>query len=1019
MGPLLLPLSLFLLSSNADAQQYALTDLGNLGGTSSYAAGINASGQVTGWTYTTGNAAYHAFLYSSGTMQDLGTLGGINSYGEGINAGGQVTGYADYTTNAPYETYHAFLYSSGTMQDLGSLGGTDSAGYAINASGQATGYAYITGNMVSQAFLDSGGAMGNLGGLAGTTSDGQGINASGQVTGWSNTASGPAHAFLYTGGTMQDLGTLGGTLSYGNGINASGQVTGSAYTTSGAEHAFLYSSGTMQDLGTLGGLASYGNGINASGQVTGSALPASGGAHAFLYGNGTMKDLNTLDTSSALAKYVTLTSGASINDNGAIVANGTDSRSTAVNHSYPNHAYLLTPIPPPSILWQNSNGDVVRWFMNGGTISSTADFGVIPPSWSIQGTADFNGDGNADILWRNTTTGDVVIWFMNGEAISASAYLGTIPSSWMIQGTGNFNSDGKADILWRNSNGDVVIWFMNGGTIASSVDLGVIPSSWSIQGTGDFNADGNSDIVWRNTNSGDVNIWFMNGGTISSSVDLGVTPASWTIQATGVDGQPDIVWRNSNGDVVIWFMSAGTITSSVDLGVIPSNWKIQGTGDFNSDGNSDILWRNTTTGDVVMWLLNGGTIGSSAYVGTIPMTWTIEQGNGSSPPVIAVSGNRFVNAAGNTVELVGASISGLELQSSLWPGIAGLTSAQWQTLASTWSQLGQTINVIRLPLNSYSWLNLTCVDPGSGDAGNDYKANGGGTFTPDPTSTYQADVEQTVTAITAAGLYVILDLQWDAPNNVSGQPMCPVGQPAFASADHAPAFWSSVAYAFQGNAAVIFELFNEPFGDNVYGNGVIQNGNTYTPGPDAIIMANGGSWAHPFLMQDNANQNQNCGTNHNQSCQNELFNTNAPNPVQIAGELSLLAAIRATGASNVVLASPIGYAGEIETWLGSYASAGNPDPLEQFGVSWHLYGYAKGTTPPLSILAAGYPIVITETYGFDAAIDGGKNLNGYTWAAQNDIGYLWWGLNNWGDQSAPALYTKLAADVPWLDSTAP
>jgi hypothetical protein len=346
-------------------------------------------------------------------------------------------------------------------------------------------------------------------------------------------------------------------------------------------------------------------------------------------------------------------------------------------------------------------------------------------------------------------------------------------------------------------------------------------------------------------------------------------------------------------------------------------------------------------------------------------------------------------------------------------------AAQWKALASTWSQLGQTINVIRLPLNSYSWLNLTCVDPGSSDADNDYKANGGGTFTPDPTSAYQTDVEQTVTAITAAGLYVILDLQWDAPNNASGQPMCPVGQPAFASADHAPAFWTSVANAFQGNAAVIFELFNEPFGDNVYGNGVIQNGSTYAPGPDATIMANGGSWAHPFMMQDNANQNQNCGTNHNQSCQNELFNTNAPNPVQIAGELSLLSAIRATGATNVVLASPIGYAGEIETWLGSYASAGNPDPLGQFGAAWHINGYAKGSAPPLSVLAAGYPIAITETYGFDAAIDGGKNLNGYTWAAQNGIGYLWWGLNNWGDQATPALYTKLAADVPWLDSTTP
>ncbi len=56
--------------------------------------------------------------------------------------------------------------------------------------------------------------------------------------------------------------------------------------------------------------------------------------------------------------------------------------------------------------------------MKGGTIASTSDVGVIPSSWTIQGTCDFNSDGHTDILWRNTTTGDVVVWFMNGGAIA-------------------------------------------------------------------------------------------------------------------------------------------------------------------------------------------------------------------------------------------------------------------------------------------------------------------------------------------------------------------------------------------------------------------------------------------------------------------------------------------------------------------------------------------------------------------------------------------------------------------------
>ena len=56
--------------------QFTITDLGTLGGSISYAYGINDSGQVAGWSYLAGNSAWHAFLYDGTVMKDLGTLGG-------------------------------------------------------------------------------------------------------------------------------------------------------------------------------------------------------------------------------------------------------------------------------------------------------------------------------------------------------------------------------------------------------------------------------------------------------------------------------------------------------------------------------------------------------------------------------------------------------------------------------------------------------------------------------------------------------------------------------------------------------------------------------------------------------------------------------------------------------------------------------------------------------------------------------------------------------------------------------
>jgi probable HAF family extracellular repeat protein len=76
-----------------DSNGKGLTELGTLGGDSSYALGINDAGQVVGWSYTA-ERDRHAFITGpSGVgMTDLGTLGGSNSYANGINDSGQVVG---------------------------------------------------------------------------------------------------------------------------------------------------------------------------------------------------------------------------------------------------------------------------------------------------------------------------------------------------------------------------------------------------------------------------------------------------------------------------------------------------------------------------------------------------------------------------------------------------------------------------------------------------------------------------------------------------------------------------------------------------------------------------------------------------------------------------------------------------------------------------------------------------------------------------------------------------------------
>ena len=86
-----------------------------------------------------------------------------------------------------------------------------------------------------------------------------------------------------------------------------------------------------------------------------------------------------------------------------------------------------------------TNGTVVIWEMSGGTILASVGWQHVSPGWTIVGTGDFNGDGKTDILWRCTdasdvtcTNGTVVIWEMNGGTILAEVGDYVVATQWTL-----------------------------------------------------------------------------------------------------------------------------------------------------------------------------------------------------------------------------------------------------------------------------------------------------------------------------------------------------------------------------------------------------------------------------------------------------------------------------------------------------------------------------------------------------------------------------------------------------------
>ncbi len=260
-----------------------------------------------------------------------------------------------------------------------------------------------------------------------------------------------------------------------------------------------------------------------------------------------------------------------------------------------------------------------------------------PPAF----TKDFNGDGSDDLLWYERTTGVLGTWILDGTtnvvkrmdlARTIPHILGRLgePIGPQVMGTGDFNGDGRSDVLlYDQGTGVVSYWIMDSfGNVVGTQELSqkrLGTLGFTIKGTGDFNNDGYLDVLWYNATTGNVAAWLLDGaGTVISGLEtLQTAPASsgWALVGTGDfngDHNVDLLWANwGTGVVGAWLLNGlnMTVMGYPNIGpTFPVNqgWGLEGTGDYNHDGQTDLLWYNSRTGVVGTWYLNGTALGSPA-----------------------------------------------------------------------------------------------------------------------------------------------------------------------------------------------------------------------------------------------------------------------------------------------------------------------------------------------------------------------------------------------------------------------
>jgi FG-GAP-like repeat/FG-GAP repeat len=270
------------------------------------------------------------------------------------------------------------------------------------------------------------------------------------------------------------------------------------------------------------------------------------------------------------------------------------------------------------VLYARSVGVYGISFM-AGTVTEDCQQVDVPSTVTFMGTGDFNGDGKADIVWRNMGTGAVSITLMNAGTVSQTLSVGQTPIALNVrlEGIGDFDGNGRADMLWRNqtTGRSVMSYHSADGSVLSwpVVSEFINPASTTALKVGDINGDGKSDIVWRNMSSGNVVISLMDG---NAATWRGITqsPIATTVRLEAIgdfdgNGKADLLWRNTRtGNSLMSYHNAdGSVASwpSVSQFINPSTTSAVAVGDFDADDKTDILWRNLGTGNSVISLMNG------------------------------------------------------------------------------------------------------------------------------------------------------------------------------------------------------------------------------------------------------------------------------------------------------------------------------------------------------------------------------------------------------------------------------
>ncbi|MGK9164973.1 glycoside hydrolase family 5 protein [Inquilinus limosus] len=356
---------------------------------------------------------------------------------------------------------------------------------------------------------------------------------------------------------------------------------------------------------------------------------------------------------------------------------------------------------------------------------------------------------------------------------------------------------------------------------------------------------------------------------------------------------------------------------------------------------ADLGAANTTI-DVLAIKYYSDTAGPRFYLDDLAMV-----GQGTGPSTVSMSGlhvqgNRLLNGQGQALFIHGVNrgTTGFECVHGY---DATPRDQAFVDAVKSWNA-----NAVRVPLNEQCWLGINATSANAPYMGAPYR---------------QAIIDY-VNLMTANNLAVIVDLHYAMPGQLSTSGLDLQPMP---NADHSVAFWTSVANAFKGNSAVIFDLYNEPY----------------------------------LLNDPPAAEAWSCWRNGGSSCSVKVTEGYEETDISYTavGMQTLVDTVRATGAKNVIMVGGLGSAGDLSHWL-AYKPT---DPENNIIASWHQYNFAVCTSQQCWETEVGpvmdqVPLIVGEhgmANHFGSSCDTDYLDRLWAFVEGKKQGYMAWNFNTW------------------------